>query len=245
MGSILAQTIADRVSVLLNDEDNDRWSDAEHLTAINDGQKEICLLKPDAYIVNVAYPLVAGTKQTIPDGTVSYLDPDSATIDAGIMLLDIVRNMGTDGATVGNTITLVDMEEMDNSLPGWHSVTAAAAVVHYMFRETDPKRFYVYPPQPTSSFGYIEIVMAAVCSDIATLATAITLDDIYFTPSIDYVMYKSYMRDSDFAANYDLAQKYYDSFVRALLGKEAREKADDPNAAIKKTANTQYAQQSV
>lgn len=229
MGTILAQTIADRAKVLLHDEANDRWSDAEHLTSINDGQKEVCLHKPDAYVVNVAYPLVAGSKQSIPDGTASFQDPDSATIAAGIMLLDIVRNMGIDGETPGNIITLVDMEQLDIALPGWHSVAAAASAIHYMFRETDPKRFYIYPQQPTSNFGYIEIVMAAVCPDIALIGDAIQLDDIYFTPLIDYTMYKALMRDADYAANAELANLYYENFKRALMTKEVREKTTDPN----------------
>jgi hypothetical protein len=229
MGSILASTIASRASVLLNDEDNDRWSNDEHLDAINDGQKEVCLFKPDAYIVNVPFQLSAGTKQSIPDGTNSFLDPDSSTIPAGIQLMDIVRNMGSDGDTPGNVITLIDMEQLDTAYPGWHSATAAAAVVHYMFREKDPKRFYVYPQQPTSNRGWIEVVMGAIPPDVADIGNAITLDDIYFNPLLNFVMYKAFLRDSDDGADFLMAQKYYDMFLQALVGKEQREKAEDPN----------------
>ena len=233
MGSILASVISSRAGVLLNDESNDRWSEDDHLTAINDGQKEICLIKPDAHVVNVAYQLAAGTKQNIPDGTNTYQDPSSNTIEAGIMLLDIVRNMGTDGATPGNVITLVNMEQLDLALPGWHSVDAAATIVHYMFREADPKRFYVYPQQPAADMGWIEIVMAALPADVAAIGNAITLDDIYFTPLVNFVMYKAFMLDAEYAANVQLAANYYDSFFRSILGKEMREKAETPQVGGK------------
>lgn len=234
MGSILASVITGRAAVLLHDVGNDRWSEAEHLAAANDGQKEICIIKPDAFVKTVSYQLSAGTKQNIPDGTSSYQDPDSATIEAGIELLDIVRNMGTDGETAGNVVTLVDMEQLDMALPGWHSVTASATVQHYMFRESNPKVFYVYPKQPSTSMGWIEIIMSALPSNIAAVDNAITLDDIYFNPLVDYVMYRAYSRDADFAENAELAQKYYSQFLRSLMTKEQREKADDPNDQIRK-----------
>ena len=235
MGTILASTIATRASALLNDEDNDRWSTAELLTYLNDGEKEVCLIKPDAYIVNVSYQLaLSATKQNIPDGTATYPDPDSNTIPAGIALLDIVRNMGTDGETPGNVITLVDMEQFDMAEPGWHTATASATVQHYMFRETDPKRFYVYPKQPASSMGWIEIVMAAIPIDIASSATAINLDDIYQNALIDFVMYKAFMKDAEYAANADVAARYYNSFKTALITKELREKAEEPDPSGKR-----------
>ena len=229
MGLILASTIATRAGVLLQDVNNDRWTLSEHLTAINDGQQAICLLKPDAYIVNVSYQLAAGTKQNIPDGTADYKDPDDCTIEAGIQLIDVVRNMGTTGTVPGNVITLVDMEQLDISFPGWHVETADATVVHYMFRETDPKRFYVYPQQPAASMGWIEIVMGAQPPNIALIGDPIVLDDIYFLPLLDYVMFRAFMRDADFAANAELAKLYYGNFISALVGKDTREKADSPN----------------
>ena len=51
-------------------------------------------------------------------------------------------------------------------------------------------------------------------------------------------MYKALMRDADYAANLTLANAYYTSFYKALMAKEMREKADDPNANIPK--GTQY-----
>lgn len=234
MGSILASTIATRASALLSDTSNDRWSSAELLTYINDAEKEICMVKPDAYIVNVAYQLVAGSKQSIPDGTASYQDPSSNTIAAGIQLLDITRNMGTDGATPGNIITIVEMEHLDMAYPGWHNETASATVIHYMFRDTDPKRFYVYPKQPSASMGWIEIVMAAIPTEISAIGNAINLDDIYQNTILNFVMHKAFMKDAEFAANQRLAANYYDLFLKGLMGKEGREKADDPNVEARR-----------
>jgi len=228
MGSILASTIISRAAGMLHDISFDRWSSADLLSYLNDGQIAVCNIKPDAYVVNIAYQLSAGTKQSIPDGSSNFQDPNSNTIEAGIMLLDIVRNMGTDGLTPGNIITLVEMEQLDLARSGWHNVTASPTVVHYMFRESDPKRFYVYPKQPVSNMGWIEIVMGAVPGNIPNINTVITLDDIYFNPLLDFLLYRAYMRDDDSSADKDLALVYYQQFERALLTKEMREKADSP-----------------
>lgn len=233
MGSITGTTLAARAAALLHDVTYDRWTQAEHLTYINDGQKEISLIKPDAYVVNVAYQLVAGTKQSIPDGTSSFQDPSSSTIAAGIQLLDVVRNMGTDGLTPGNVITLTDMERLDMAYPGWHSETASATVIHYMFRETDPKRFYTYPKQPAASMGWIEIIMAAVPPDLSLIGSTIEVDNIYQNALINYMLHKAYMKDAEYAANRSLADKYYDLFQKSLLNKDMREKADDPNPGVR------------
>jgi len=40
--------------------------------------------------------------------------------------------------------------------------TGAAEVQHYMYNEQDPLNFYIYPPQPSSSPGYVELVYSAV-----------------------------------------------------------------------------------
>ena len=61
-----AQVIIDTAEAILQDSSNVRWAATEHLQAVNDGSKEICMHKPDAYVVSVEHVLVRGVIQEIP-----------------------------------------------------------------------------------------------------------------------------------------------------------------------------------
>lgn len=148
MGTILGAEIIGRAALELQDTNFVRWSVAEHLLALEDGQRQIVLRKPDAYSKNVNLILtVSATRQTLPSD--------------GIMLLDIVKNMGTDGETPGKAITRTEKAIMDSQYPDWHIAAASSVVRHFMYDERDPVHFYVYPPQPATDPGYIEIIYSA------------------------------------------------------------------------------------
>lgn len=148
MATITGQEILSRAGVILQDTTSVKWPIAELLDWLHDAQREIVLRKPDAYSKNTSIQLtVSQTKQSIPSD--------------GVMLLDVVRNLGTDGSTPGRAITRTERPILDQQRPDWHTDTPSATVKHYMFNEKDPKTFYVYPPQPGSSPGHVEIIYSA------------------------------------------------------------------------------------
>jgi hypothetical protein len=214
MGTILASTLITSVSRLLHDTANERWSTTELLEYLNDGQKEACIPKPDIYTVATSFQLAAGTRQQIPANSVQ--------------LVKIVRNMGLDGTTPGSAIPSVVMQQLDLVRPGWHSEAASAVVKHWMYDEKAPKFFWVYPRN--TGTGYVEAILGAVPPDVAAVSNAITIDDIYKNPLVNYMLFRSYSKDADFAANESLAKTYYDLFMSSLMTKEGREKADRPQA---------------
>lgn len=196
----------------LQDATRVRWTAAERLRWLNDGQREIVMYKPNANSAIVNIPLVAGTKQTIPAGH--------------IQLLYISRNMGT-GATPGRVIRLVDRDIMDAQMPGWHSDTANATVRHYMVDDQTPANFYTYPPVPASP----SVVVEGACSVSPTDCTAngnITLSDIYANALVDYVLYRCFRKDSEDAGNAQLAIAHYQAFERGIGIKSAGDKKADP-----------------
>jgi hypothetical protein len=212
MPTVTAQQIVDRAEKLIQDETNVRWPEAELLGWLNDGQREIVLAKPDAYTKNQALQLAAGTKQALPTD--------------GLMLLDVVRNMGTDGTTAGAAIRVVSREVMDAQNPNWHTDTASATVKHYVFDPRDPKRFYVWPK--SAGTNYVEIMYAAIPADVLIGAT-ITLDDIFMGALIDYILYRAYSKDTEYAGNVNRAGTHYQAFANALGLKSAAQMASNPN----------------
>lgn len=215
MATITVTAVLNRVAVILQDPTNIRWPQAELLDWLNDGQREIALYKPNAFVKNVATKLVAGSKQALPAD--------------GVSLLDVVRNMGTSGTSPGNAIRAVSREILDSQIPGWHAATASSTTKHYTYTLLDPKTFYVYPPADGN--GYADIVYVASPTD-ATLAGTITLDDIYVTALVNYVLFRAYSKDAEFAANGALAEKYYAQFQAILQGKVSSEMGSNPNQAL-------------
>lgn len=213
--TVAVNDLIDKAEIILQDTTNVRWTAVELIGWLNNGQNEIVLYKPDASVTNAAVVCIEGTKQTIPAAT-------------GIRLIDVVRNMGTNGTTPGNAVRLISREILDAQVPGWHSVTGSATAQHYIFDDRDPKNFYVYPPQPSSSFGYLELVYSS--SPTAAAADGnIALDDVYQSVLLDYILYRAYQKDADYASNDARSKGYYQAFLQALGIMDKVEQVNDPN----------------
>jgi Family of unknown function (DUF6682) len=217
MGLILASKIASDISNDLFDPDNDRFGLTDILQWINDGQRKIVELKPDANVTTGPMQLVAGTKQTLETGDIE--------------LIKITRNMGTDGTTPGKPIHLVNMDHFSLHNPGWQTDTVNATVRVYMIDDRNPRVFYNYPPQPTSSMGYVEKVVTAIPTDIAAIGDAITLEDQYEPMLYNYGMFRGESRN---AKSSPMAQqeavRYWNLFVTMLDKKELIEKIYSPSS---------------
>lgn len=215
MSTITAQSVVDKVQVILQDTTGVRWPDSELLDWLNDGQREIVLYKPNAFIKNLAVRMAAGTKQSLPAD--------------GVQLIDVVRNMGTNGTTPGRAVRITMREVLDSQIPDWHSETPSSVVKHYVYSLLDPKNFYVYPPQPAAGQGHLEIVYGASPTD-TTLVGTITLDDIYQNVLVDYILYRAYSKDTEYAADQNRAAAHQNAYIAALTGKAKVEVGANPNS---------------
>lgn len=212
MATILAQTCVDKAQILIQDATGVRWPEAELLGWLNDGQREIVLLKPSACVHHGPIQMTPGTKQTIPAD--------------GVALIGVRRNMGAAGTTPGRVVTLVDRRIMDDQVPDWHMDQDAAEAVHYLYDPDDPKHFYLWPPQPAEAH-HMDVVYAKSPANVA-LGEVISVDDIYASALVDYVVYRAFSKDIDYAANDGRAATHYQSFARALGVKVQNEQTVRP-----------------
>ena len=141
MGTVTAKAIIDKAAIQLTDISGVRWTRAELLGWINDAQRQIVIMSPNATNKISVVKLNAGTRQSLPSD--------------GWTLLEVVRYMGTAGTTPGRAVRLASREQIDSFNPNWHSDTATVVPQHYIFDLQDQTAFFVYPPN--TGTGYVEI----------------------------------------------------------------------------------------
>jgi hypothetical protein len=181
MPTIIASAIINKAKTILQDTTSVRWTDAELLGWLNDGQREVSMRRPDVSTKLISHPLVAGTKQAIPAD--------------GIAVLKVIRNMGTNGLTPGRAVRHVAMDILDSNVPTWHTDTASSTVVHAVTDMRIPRTFYVYPPAISGT--QVELLYAAPPAELASTGSILTVDDAYAGPLVDWVCSRAYDKDQD------------------------------------------------
>jgi len=192
---------------------------AELVLWINDAQREIALLKPDASAINETITLADGTKQDIPS--------------AGNRLLKVVRNMSAaSGGTGKRAVRLVDAEVLNGQTPDWHDPTVAGdaahtnIVKHYIYEESNPRNFYVYPG--ISGAAYLEIIYSSNPTTVAQGGN-LSIPDIFANAVMNYVLYMAYMKDAEYAGNSQRANSHFALFTNSVTGKGQIDAITNPN----------------
>tara|TARA_X000001382_G_scaffold5992_1_gene4868 strand:+ start:5953 stop:6633 length:681 start_codon:yes stop_codon:yes gene_type:complete len=217
--AVSVASVIDRVQATIQDTVGIRWPESELVLWVNDAQREIVLFKPDANAANETITLVDGTKQSIPTD--------------GNRLLRVIRNMSSSsGGNGGRSIRLVASEILDAQAPNWHdpAVTGDAAhtavVKHYIYDEQNPRNFYVYPG--VSGNSYIEIVYSKNPTTV-TASDDLSIPDLYANSIMDYVLYRAYSKDAEYAANNQRSGQHYQLFIQSVTGKAQVDQVTTPN----------------
>lgn len=206
--ALTAQSVIRRVVETLQDPTSVRWSAGELVRYLNDGQREIATTRPDSTAVTASMTLAAGAKQALPA--------------AGAKLIKVVRNTSGTKRAVRQT----NRNILDAQLPSWYNQTGVTEIVHYMYEAQEPRVFYVYPPA-ASSGASIELVYSAYPADITEPGSNTTYTDVTGNISVadqfanalaDYVLYRAFAKDSEYASNATRAQAHYAVFQSALAG---------------------------
>jgi hypothetical protein len=213
--AVAASVIIDKAAEQLHDEGYTRWTKPELLYWLNEAQRAIVMLRPAAKIASDVVQLQAGTKQSLPDD--------------GIRLLSITRNMSSNGLTPGAAIRLTDRSILDYANPNWHSDTASSTVECYAYDANDPTRFYVYPPQPDSIPGSVEIAYSALPDECASETDTIDISEIYQSAIYEYIMFRALAKDAEYSGKNRIADSAYQMFLNQLGLKAQVDKAVSPN----------------
>ena len=214
--SIAASVIIDNVSKLLGDPNNLKWTRAELLGWLNDAQKQITVMSPNATNKVATIQLAAGTRQSIPSD--------------GWTLLDVIRYMGTTGNTPGRVPRIISQQVLNDFNPNWHSATASTVPLNYIFDQQDQTIFYVYPPN--NGKGYLQINYSPVPADLTSESQNISVNDIFKTAITDYVLYRASSKYVDYAPGITLAAGYLQTFMATMGAKSDQELKNSPNQQL-------------
>lgn len=216
MGTVTAGAIIDRAAKQLTDIAGVRWTRAELLSWLNDGQRQIVLIQPNATSTVSAVQLAAGARQTIPAD--------------GWLLLGINCNMGTNGTTPGRAVRLISRELLDNFDPDWRTTAASAVTKNYLYDIQDQVAYHVYPPSTGTNF--LQINYSKQPSDLTSESQTIEIFDVFQGALLDYVLYRACSKDADYAPGVALSQSYAQAFAAAVGGKEATELKNTPTLEL-------------
>jgi hypothetical protein len=198
-------TILLLASQQLQDVTGKRWDQTAILIPyLNLGIIEIINLKPDAYVVPRDIALSAGAQQSLTAGDFSMIDA-------------ICNLTGTSPLVPGQAITNIDKVAMDNMLPNWMMFTPNATVSFVVTDPRDPLRFYVFPPQPSSSpANKIRVLNSGAPAEITETTDTFPLDDSYKPACVDYVTYRALNEETTIPNAKQAAAGFYNNFLKSL-----------------------------
>lgn len=194
--------VISRARYLLNDTDPSlrRWEDEELILWTDDAQRAVAVARPDSSPSQRVVTLAAGTKQDTPADC--------------FKLMDVVRNVASDGVTPGRAIRLIEREVLDQFDPSWHAGTKKSEVRHFTVDDRAPNTYFVYPPALAGT--KIEVLLSQKPATVDALTDDLALADMYFDPMVDWVMYRAYGKDTEFTSNPAQQAMYLSSFANKL-----------------------------
>ena len=213
MPTILATKVIEDVASAIVDEGHNRWTNSELLSYLNAAQLEIANKRPDSSVTTTTFECVAEAKQTLPS--------------TGLRLIEVIGNTG------GEAITLVDRAVLDEQIPNWRNSTATA-IAHYVYDDRDPHTFYVYPvPAVDHSIDVTYSIAPATIeiadADFGSAQDIISIDDIYLTPMIEYMLYRCFIKDAENQSYAARARGHLQAFSIAIGEKTQADSAVSPN----------------
>lgn len=248
--TILVKDAIWRVSSLLQDVAPQfvRWPETEIVNWLNDAQLAITKYLPAANSRVDTIKLAPGTRQSIEYINAANCKPGDGSVPSapilGTQLLDVIRNMGNDGVTPGNSIRLLTdgREVLDSQKPNWHTISGSS-VANYMFDPRTPRYFYISPGAPTGADLWAEIAYTAQPIAIpnngvpgnelylfgSANATKISVADEHIDDLVNYTCARAFMKNAQFAGNGPNAQAYTAMFLASINAKVAALTGNNPN----------------
>jgi hypothetical protein len=209
VGLSTTETILLTAGHQLQDATKRKWGIDKLLLYLNLGIIEIVNLKPEAYTTTIDLTLVEGPVQKLPDSFIA--------------LVDVTCNLAADGETPGQSITGIEKKNMDHMLPGWMTFPSSATVSYAVTDAREPKKLYVFPPQPAGQANKVRTLMAVAPDPIESGNGTFPLDDSYRPAIIDYIIFRCLAEETTVPNALNKSTMYRNLFLQDLGIKTAAE----------------------
>jgi hypothetical protein len=225
MATVKVVEIISKVTTLLKDATNVRWSTLELQGWLNDAYREIVNFRPDSNAQTAVYNCVAGPRQNI-----------TGTFPEATQLLEVIRNVavGSDQSAV-KLITRQSLDDMNRS---WYALEGALSIERFSYDPRVNKEFLVFPPAEVGAqlevmFASIPAAHALTEQQLTNPATTevIRISDGYANALIDYIMHRAFSKDAEFVENMNRAVAYYQAFQNGIGIKGQSQTSAQPGVA--------------
>jgi hypothetical protein len=157
-----------------------------------------------------------------------------------LRLIDVVCNKAV--SSTKGAVRLISRKILDDQRRNWHDLAAKSVDIEYfMFDPRLPKEFQVYPPATTAA--QLEVLYASVptghtVSGQAVPDEVIKIDDSYANCMVDYVLYRAYSKDAEYAANSQRAMAHLQAMQASLGVKTQADQAVIPQEGAPRPPTT-------
>ena len=207
-----------RVSMTLQDMQTPRrweWDFTEGTETIslqpilNQAIETIASFRPDATSTTEVVALVKGAKQELPTGAQQ--------------LIEILRNMGSDGSSPGKAITKTTRSALDAFNRDWMNKTGTS-IEHWIYDITQSKNiFWVCPAVPSGGL-HVEMIYSQQPTKITAQTDEIPLSSVYFEPIYHHMLFQIFAGESE-DANFKRGMEHWSVFKDLLGLKQQTDKA--------------------
>lgn len=188
--------VIDEVQRHLRDTGAGTWADADCVEYFNNATYMVMLLRPSAFSATSSVQLTANSTKH--------------SITGAYRILDVTRNMGSDGSTEGKIVTPIERWQIDMLNQHWHKGTGKTYIEHYSYEpDKSLTTFYTYPKAHATTAVYVEMNLATFPTKVTTgnQATKITLDAT-FEPFIkEWMFYEAYNKNTS-PSSYNQSQRH-------------------------------------
>jgi len=180
----------------VQDEAHVRFTRAEWLDYFNAAQRRLVQLRPDVLApTEHTLTLVRGFRQTVP---------------TGMQLIDVVCN----ASGLLEPVTLTESRLLDALDAGWRTHGHSSVAVHYTADRAAQGEFWVYPPAVAGM--QVKVLLVADVQDVASEADTATVASRWFDALREFMLYRAWSKDAEFAGQAQLADRHLALFHAAI-----------------------------
>jgi predicted Rdx family selenoprotein len=225
MATVTVNEVLIKAQTILQDTTSTRWPSNELVGWLNDSYREIISMRPDANSESGTFTCAVGTRQV--------LTKSSGGFPNALRLLDIVRNMAA--TSNKRAVRPIDRRILDDQRRGWHDETDTVNIEHFIFDPKLPREFMVYPP--ANAQAQLEVVFSSVPTNhdpelnygiTPNNAVTIKIIDSYANAILDYMLYRAYSKDAEYAANANRAMAHYNAMRESIGIKTQTDSVSNP-----------------